>query len=193
MVRMVAWCMRRFQPACRPETPPAATQTRIVKPAPATSTLRDVAPPRGSTFALAARDASVGRVTADWSFRRGFWRLALLVWAAGAIVLVWLPDEPLLSPRTNVCAADEAHAYAECRIESDAPPRRAVDRLLDYFVAEPVPVDETRVVPRWTTTRYRAALRALGIRELGWALVVWVPFYLLVWAFAGFQPSPRTR
>ena len=46
------------------------------------------------------------------------------------------------------------------------------------------------IVPRWTTTRYRAALKTLAVRELGWATLVWGPFYLLVWAFAGFRPQP---
>jgi len=128
-------------------------------------------------------------VTADWTFRRGFWRLALLTWLAGAALLVWLPDEPLLSPLTNVCAGDEAYAYAECRLEADAAPRGALDRFLEMFRRNPVPVDDSRLVPRWTTGRHRAALWTLAIRQVWWALLVWVPFYLLVWAFAGFQPG----
>ena len=130
-------------------------------------------------------------MTADWRFRRGFWRLALLAWIAGAVVLAWLPHERLFSPLDNVCATDDAETYAECRLEPDAPPRGTVDRLLDYFAAESAPVDQARVVPRWTTTQYQAALRALAVRQVCWALLVWLPFYLLVWAFAGFQPSPR--
>jgi len=130
-------------------------------------------------------------VTGDWTFRRGFWRLALLVWITGAVVLVWLVDEPLVRPFTNVCGGDEAHAYAECRVEAEAEPQSTLDRMLEFFRTTPVPVDATRVVPRWTTGRHRAAVWTLAVRELWWAAVVWVPFYLLVWAFAGFHPTQR--
>jgi len=126
-------------------------------------------------------------VTTERSYRRGFWRLALLAWLAGAGLLLWLPDEPLVSPLTNVCTTDDAYDYVECRIDPEVE-HGMLDRVVDYFAAEPV-VDVSRVVPRWTTVRHQETLRTLGTRQLVWAALVWVPFYLLVWAFKGFRPT----
>jgi len=129
-------------------------------------------------------------VTTERSYRRGFWRLALLAWLAGAALLVWLPSEPLLSPLVNVCAADDAFDYVECRIDQDPEADGMLGRVVDYFADEPA-VDVSRVVPRWTTVRHQETLRTLGLRQLTWAALVWGPFYLLVWAFKGFAPTPH--
>lgn len=120
------------------------------------------------------------------AYRRGFWRLALLAWLAGVALLLWLPNEPLLAPLENVCTTDDAYDYVECRLEPTVE-KGVLDRMTAYLGAEPV-VDVARVVPRWTTIRHRETLRTLGTRQLVWAAAVWVPFYLLVWAFAGFRP-----
>lgn len=121
------------------------------------------------------------------ALRRGFWRLTLLFWVAGAIGLVWWEGEPLFSPRTNVCVEAESPVYSECAIAPDPARSGITDRLLGALRDPPLELDPTRAVPRWTTTRYRAALHTLAVRQATWAALVWVPFYLLVWAFAGFR------
>lgn len=129
-------------------------------------------------------------VASGLALRRGFWRLTLLLWAAGAVALVWWTDEPLFAPLANACVESDAPPYAECAMPPDPAALGLTDRLLGALREPPPVVDTTRDVPRWTTTRYRAALKTLAVRELGWATLVWGPFYLLVWAFAGFRPQP---
>lgn len=124
------------------------------------------------------------------ALRRGFWRLTLLLWATGAIALVWWTDEPLFAPLANACVESDAAPYAECAVPPDPATLGLTDRLLGALREPPPVVDTTRDVPRWTTTRWRAAVRTLAVRELLWAALVWGPFYLLVWAFAGFRPTP---
>lgn len=129
-----------------------------------------------------------GTVAASrFAFRRGFWRLALLVWIAGAGVLFWWEDEPLLAPVANVCVEAETPVYPECAVPPDPARRGLTDRLLDAVRMPPPVADTSRSVPRWTTARYRAAWRTIAIRQATWTALVWGPFYLLVWAFAGFR------
>jgi hypothetical protein len=131
-------------------------------------------------------------VTSALALRRGFWRLTLLLWAAGAIGLVWWSDEPLFAPHHNACVESDAPPYAECAMPPDPARLGLTDRLLGTLREPPPVVDTSRSVPRWRTTRYRDALRTLAIREALWATLVWLPFYLLVWAFAGFREPIRT-
>ena len=99
------------------------------------------------------------------AYRRGFWRLALLAWLAGAALLLWLPDEPLLSPLANVCTTDDAYDYVECRLDPSAEPGM-LERMTDYLAAEPT-VDVARVVPRWTTVRHRETLKDVPVEGIG--------------------------
>ncbi|MCW5892010.1 MAG: hypothetical protein KIT14_15910 [bacterium] len=126
------------------------------------------------------------------ALRRGFWRLTLLLWALGAVALVWWTAEPLFAPLGNTCVETDAPPYDECAVPPDPAALGFTDRLLGALRAPPPVVDTTRDVPRWTTVRWRRAVRTLAVRQATWAALVWGPFYLLVWAFAGFRTeTPR--
>lgn len=130
------------------------------------------------------------------AFRRGFWRLTLLVWIAGAAALLWWEDEPLFAPIANACIDADTPVYPECAAPPDPARRGLAERLLDAVRTPPPVVDTSRSVPRWTTARYRAAVRSVALWQATWTALVWGPFYLLVWAFAGFRmdaPPARLR
>jgi hypothetical protein len=131
------------------------------------------------------------------NLRRGFWRLVALFWAAGAVALVWWSDEVRRWPLADVCVVELDPPYRECFTDEArelAGSESLSERLLGRFRSGWEGIDPERVVPRWQTERYRAALRSLAARQAGWALLCWGPFYLLVWAFSGFRaPDPPPR
>ena len=125
--------------------------------------------------------------------RKGFWRLAAVFWAAGALALLWWTEEARLSPFADVCAPELDPPYEECFTEearrlSDS--ESFTERMLGRFKTGWEGIDPEREVPRWETARHQQAVIALARRVALWTLAVWGPFYLLAWAFSGFRRSP---
>ena len=131
------------------------------------------------------------------NLRRGFWRLFALAWVTGAVTLAWWSEEVRRSPLADVCTVEEDPPYPECFTEEAralSASESLSERLLGRFRSGWEGIDPELEVPRWQTERHRRALRSLAVRQGVWALLVWGPFYLLVWAFAGFRaPEPPPR
>jgi hypothetical protein len=124
------------------------------------------------------------------NLRRGFARLVAVLWACGALGLLWWSGDVLRWPLEDVCRKGVEPPHRECFTEEAlalAESERFTERLLGRFRQGWEGIDAERHVPRWRTERYQRDVVALARRQLIWAALAWGPFALLAWAFAGFR------
>lgn len=124
------------------------------------------------------------------NLRRGFWRLAALVWAFGAGLLFAWHADVLQDPFADVCEPDVDPPYAECLTDEArrlAEEGGLLDQLMSRVSGSWASIDPERTVSRLSTERYRTSLEQLAWRQLYWFVAIWGVHYLFVWVGRGFS------
>ena len=120
---------------------------------------------------------------------RALRRLAIVVWGAGLLAIgagSWIAGlEVWRDPRANVCATDEAEAYAECLREPEAGSGSLLDSLRSLVAG--ADVDPERVVRRWQTERHATSLRRFAGVAVAWTVAAAAAFAVLGWVGRGLR------